>query len=158
MKSQVYSNCSLTCLTLSKSRAILRCPDASYFLVLKWYLFRSLCHFREYVTSNDCTILMTRLYKVTQAIGKPYNLGVKNSNHHKDWWGNPIHLLSKKMNHQSMMAAHLASLTPIVKSKTANKRQRVGSNTCPKCDVTLKQEQECISCCVCELNFCIECT
>ena len=62
------------------------------------------------------------------------------------------------MNHQSMMAAHLANLTPIVKSKTANKRQRVGSNTCLKCDVTLKQEQECISCCVCELNFCIECT
>ena len=27
MKSQAYSNCSLTCLTLSKSRAILRCPD-----------------------------------------------------------------------------------------------------------------------------------
>ena len=42
--------------------------------------------------------------------------------------------------------------------QTANQRQRVGSNTCPKCDVTLKQEQECISCCVCELNFCIECT
>jgi uncharacterized paraquat-inducible protein A len=54
-----------------------------------------------------------------------------------------LNLLSKKRNHQSMMAAHLANLTPIVKSKTANKRQRVGSNTCPKCDVTLKQEQEC---------------
>ena len=57
-----------------------------------------------------------------------------------------------------MTAAHLVNLTPIVKYKTANKRQRVGSNTCPKCDVTLNQEQECISCCVCELNFCIECT
>ena len=37
MKIQAYSNCLLICLTLTKTKAILRRPDASDFLVLKWY-------------------------------------------------------------------------------------------------------------------------
>ena len=34
----------------------------------------------------------------------------------------------------------------------------MGSNTCPKCDISLDDHKECIACCVCELNFYIECT
>lgn len=53
------------------------------------------------------------------------------------------------------LGAHLASSTPMVQNK---KRSRVGSNTCPKCDSTINNEENCMQCCVCELNFCMNCT
>ena len=33
----------------------------------------------------------------------------------------------------------------------------MGSNICPKCDTTLDENQDSMACCVCELDFCIEC-
>ena len=51
MESRDYSNSSLNCQTLSKARAILRCPDASHFL------FAHCVTFCGYVTSKDGTIL-----------------------------------------------------------------------------------------------------
>ena len=47
--------------------------------------------------------------------------------------------------------------TPIVRNKTA-KRARVGSNTCPKCEKTVLENQSHIDCSVCELRYCTECT
>ena len=49
------------------------------------------------------------------------------------------------------------SSTPIDRNKKT-KRARVGSNSCPKCDVSISEHQDYIACSVCELNFCIECT
>ena len=51
----------------------------------------------------------------------------------------------------------MMSSTPIVRNKTA-KRARVGSNTCPKCDIIITTDSQCLTCCVCELNFCNGCT
>ncbi|KAK3094371.1 hypothetical protein FSP39_000829 [Pinctada imbricata] len=48
--------------------------------------------------------------------------------------------------------AYMNTSTPI------NKRARVGSNSCPKCDKEFESETESIMCCICELNFCHECT
>lgn len=64
------------------------------------------------------------------------------------------------MNEEGMMAAHLAASTPLRLNKTAytNKRQRMGSNSCPKCDIMLDDQTDCMPCCVCELNYCIKCT
>ena len=52
--------------------------------------------------------------------------------------------------------ANMISSTPINKSKPS-KRARIGSNTCPKCDITIEHQQN-LACCVCELSFCIQCT
>lgn len=49
-----------------------------------------------------------------------------------------------------------ATSTPMAKS--ANKRARVGSNYCPKCEKALTDESNCMACSVCELNFCVTCT
>ena len=53
--------------------------------------------------------------------------------------------------------ASLLSSTPIVRSKTS-KRARVGSNSCPRCETAITDDQQYLPCCVCELNFCIKCT
>ena len=47
--------------------------------------------------------------------------------------------------------------TPLVKNKNA-KRARVGSNTCPKCETSITDNQSHIACSVCELSYCIDCT
>ncbi len=55
------------------------------------------------------------------------------------------------------MASNLLTSTPNAKGKN-NKRQRKGSNSCPKCDTDLTENRDYMECCVCELNFCVECT
>lgn len=53
------------------------------------------------------------------------------------------------------MAFCLASSTPLTKN---GKRARVGSNSCPKCEIELNEDVQCICCSICELNFCLKCT
>jgi hypothetical protein len=59
------------------------------------------------------------------------------------------------MNHNqhAMAMQHLTS-TPI----NRHKRQRMGSNACPKCEQIIYEDVEHLSCCICELKFCSECT
>ena len=45
------------------------------------------------------------------------------------------------------------SSTPVDRNKTA-KRARVGSNTCPKCELVITTDSQYLTCCVCELNVC----
>ena len=47
--------------------------------------------------------------------------------------------------------------TPIIRNKTA-KRARVGSNTCPKCEILITDKPSHIACSVCELSYCMYCT
>ena len=56
----------------------------------------------------------------------------------------------------SRMATNLFCSTP--NDRQNQKRARVGSNTCPKCESTLKDTSEYQTCSVCELDFCIKCT
>ena len=54
------------------------------------------------------------------------------------------------------MAAKLLSSTPI--PRRDSKRQRVGSNSCPKCDNIVEEDRKGLTCSICELNYCIDCT
>ena len=48
------------------------------------------------------------------------------------------------------------SSTPL--GKGGSKRPRLGSNTCPKCDVLISDTTVTYTCSVCELKFCLPCT
>lgn len=51
--------------------------------------------------------------------------------------------------------------TPMLKTTSVvcrPKRPRVGSNSCPRCELIIDENRDSISCCVCELKFCIECS
>ena len=52
-----------------------------------------------------------------------------------------------------MAMQHLTS-TPVKR----HKRQRMGNNACPKCEKIIYEDVEHLSCCICELKFCSECT
>jgi len=47
--------------------------------------------------------------------------------------------------------------TPVTKRET-NKRARVGSNTCPKCETIIESQNDYLTCSICELGYCMECT
>ena len=51
------------------------------------------------------------------------------------------------------MATSYSTSTPNTK-----KHPRIGSNTCPKCETTIKENTDHLSCSVCELMYCIQCT
>jgi hypothetical protein len=57
---------------------------------------------------------------------------------------------------KTKMAAKLLSSTPI--PRRDSKRQRVGSNSCPKCDNIVEEDRKGLTCSICELNYCIDCT
>ena len=57
---------------------------------------------------------------------------------------------------KTKMAAKLLSSTPI--PRRDSKRQRVGSNSCPKCDNIVEEDRKGLICSICELNYCIDCT
>ena len=42
-------------------------------------------------------------------------------------------------------------------TSSITKRARIGSNSCPKCDVDLSECEGVVLCSVCEINFCITC-
>ena len=49
------------------------------------------------------------------------------------------------------MAAKLLSSTPI--PRRDSKRQRVGSNSCPKCANIVEEDRKGLTCSICELNI-----
>ena len=57
---------------------------------------------------------------------------------------------------KTKMAAKLLSSTPI--SRRDSKRQRVASNSCPKCEKIVEEDHKGLTCSICELNYCIDCT
>ena len=61
---------------------------------------------------------------------------------------------AKSDNHKNITAAK--SLTPLPKME--KKRPRVGSNVCPKCEITLTDITIAVACSICELSFCLECS
>ena len=57
---------------------------------------------------------------------------------------------------KTKMAAKLLCSTPI--PRRDSKRQRVGRNSFPKCDNIVEEDRKGLTCSICELNYCIECT
>ena len=55
------------------------------------------------------------------------------------------------------MATFLHSSTPITK-KQSLKRARVSSNLCPKCDKQINTGTDSMTCSICELDFCLDCS
>ena len=48
------------------------------------------------------------------------------------------------------------SSTPLPRREL--KRQRVGSNSCPKCEATISDKSLAVTCGICELDFCLDCS
>lgn len=54
------------------------------------------------------------------------------------------------------MASNFMSSTPLPRREL--KRQRVGSNSCPKCEATISDKSLAVTCGICELDFCLDCS